>query len=73
MKLTDKQTAVFKFILHFQNVFSYMPSTRDIQDKFGFNSQTSACNHLKALEKKGYIARPHKKSRAIQILKKLDA
>ena len=29
-----------------------MPSTREIQDHFGFASQTAAVSHLKALEKK---------------------
>ena len=34
-----------------------MPSTREIQRHFGFASQTAAVNHLKALERKGFLRR----------------
>lgn len=34
-----------------------MPSTRAIQRHFGFASQTAAVNHLKALERKGFLRR----------------
>lgn len=65
--ITAKQTEVLKFIQHFKSTFSYAPSTRDIQDKFKFKSQTSAMNYLRSLSEKGYIERPHKKARALGI------
>lgn len=71
MQLSEKQKAVFRYLLHFRSLFTYMPTTRDIQDHFGYRSQTAACNHLNALEEKGYIKIHARKARAIQILKEL--
>jgi len=42
-----------------------MPSTREIQNHFGFSSQTAAVSHLRALEKKGVIERLPGKARAL--------
>ncbi len=42
-----------------------MPSTREIQEHFGFASQTAAVSHLNALEKKGIISRLSGKARAL--------
>lgn len=42
-----------------------MPSTREIQEHFGFASQTAAVSHLKALEKKGVITRLEGKARGL--------
>lgn len=42
-----------------------MPSTRDIQQHFGFASQTAAMSHLRALERKGVIKRLAGKARAV--------
>lgn len=42
-----------------------MPSTRDIQQHFGFASQTAAMSHLRALERKGAIRRLPGKARAV--------
>jgi repressor LexA len=44
-----------------------MPSTREIQDHFGFASQTAAMNHLRALERKGVIVRLPGKARAVAL------
>jgi len=42
-----------------------MPSTREIQQHFGFSSQTAAVSHLRALERKGVIKRLPGKARAV--------
>jgi repressor LexA len=42
-----------------------MPSTREIQEHFGFASQTAAMGHLRALERKGVISRLVGKARAV--------
>jgi repressor LexA len=48
-----------------------MPSTREIQEHFGFASQTAAVNHLRALEKKGMIHRQPGKARAVAVVSQL--
>ena len=49
-----------------------MPSTREIQEHFGFASQTAAVSHLKALEKKGVIKRLEGKARGLMFTDSLD-
>lgn len=44
-----------------------MPTTREIQEHFGFASQTAAVDHLKALEKKGFVKKLAGKARALVI------
>ena len=49
-----------------------MPSTRDIQQHFGFASQTAAMSHLRALERKGAIRRLPGKARAVAFPEDID-
>lgn len=66
-KITDRQADVLRCIQNFKKVFGYPPSSRDIQQKMGFASQTAAMNHLKALRSKGLIETKARKSRALKI------
>lgn len=52
--------------------FGIMPSTREIQQHFGFASQTAAVSHLNALEKKGIITRLAGKARALIFTDQID-
>ena len=72
MELTDRQQQVFDYIKESQRVTGVTPSTRDIQEHFGFSSQTAAVSHLRALEKKGAIRRLEGKARAIIFPEELD-
>ena len=49
-----------------------MPSTREIQEYFGFASQTAAVSHLRALEKKGVIQKLPGKARALMFTDELE-
>jgi len=53
--LTENQEAVLSFMLEFQQREGIPPSTRQIAQQFGFQSQTSAVKHLRALARKGHI------------------
>lgn len=66
--LTRRQKQVLDFIEKTQIRDGVMPSTREIQQHFGFSSQTAAMNHLKALERKGVIHRRPRKARALAIV-----
>lgn len=72
MQLTQRQQQVFDYIKDSQRITGVTPSTRDIQEHFGFSSQTAAVSHLKALEKKGVIRRLEGKARAIIFPEELD-
>ncbi len=62
--LTLRQQQVLDFIRQQRRDAGYSPSSREIQAYFGFQSQTAAMNHLRALEKKGFIERTPGKARS---------
>src|SRR5947209_18002434 len=62
--LTDRQQEVLTFIEEQQRENGLPPTTREIQAHFGFQSQTAAMNHLRALQKKGAIKKLPGKARA---------
>ena len=53
--LTSRQEEILEFIRVYQGEHSIPPSSRVIQKRFGFASQTAAIGHLKALAKKEAI------------------
>jgi len=65
--LTARQREILDFLESELNRTGIMPSTREIQEYFGFASQTAAVNHLKALQKKGAIRRTAGKARAVAL------
>ena len=71
MTLTDRQQQVLTFISSAQQKTGVTPSTREIQQHFGFGSQTAAVNHLRALERKGVLRRHADKARAMALMSTL--
>jgi repressor LexA len=63
-ELTARQQEVLDFIRQQQQQTGFPPSSREIQAYFGFQSQTAAMNHLRALERKGVINRTRGKARS---------
>lgn len=70
--LTRRQQQVLDFIANSQARSGIVPSTREIQQHFGFASQTAAMNHLRALERKGVIQRSAGKARAVALTTHLE-
>ncbi len=70
--LTDKQQMIFEFIREKINDSHFPPTVREIGDRFGITVK-GAYDHLKAIEKKGYIRTEQNKSRAIVILNDSDS
>ena len=52
--LTDRQRNILEFIQTEQREKGITPSTREIQNHFGFASQTSVMQYLAVLERKGF-------------------
>lgn len=71
-ELTKRQQEVYEYLKREVRQTSVTPSSREIQNYFGFASQTAAMNHLRALEKKGVIQRVPGKARAIVFTEELD-
>lgn len=67
-KLTDRQAAVLDFITAHISGTGFPPTIREIGDHLGISSTNGVNDHLKALERKGYLLREDAKSRAIRPL-----
>jgi len=65
--LTVKQQNVFEYIRKKVGQIGYPPSVREIAQQFGISTR-AAYDHLRAIEKKGYIRRDPMKPRAIEIV-----
>src|SRR5438046_3004448 len=66
--LTDRQKAVLAFISRSIERHGYPPTLREIGEHMGIRSTNGVNDHLKALEKKGYLEREDLKSRALRPL-----
>ena len=67
--LTDTQQKILSFICDFIEENSYSPTSKEIMTHCNFNSPNAAYEHLKWIEKKGYIKRTPKIARSIVVLK----
>lgn len=67
--LTTRQDQIFNFIRDFFREHGFPPSIREIGSGFKI-APSSVLDHLKALEKKGFIRRLPFKGRCIEILSK---
>ncbi|MYI99327.1 MAG: transcriptional repressor LexA, partial [Gemmatimonadetes bacterium] len=65
--LTAKQQNVYDYIRRKVGRIGYPPSVREIAQQFGISTR-AAYDHLRAIEKKGYIRRDPMKPRAIEIV-----
>ncbi|MCB1235645.1 MAG: transcriptional repressor LexA, partial [Verrucomicrobiae bacterium] len=72
MNLTKRQQELLDYLKEEHARTGIMPSTREIQEHFGFASQTAAVSHIRALERKGVIKRLPGKARALMVEDGLD-
>jgi repressor LexA len=64
--LTDRQREILEFITSSIGARGYPPTLREIGTHFGIRSTNGVNDHLRALEKKGYLQREDLKSRALR-------
>jgi repressor LexA len=65
-KLTDRQRMVLDFICSSIDDRGYPPTLREIGMKLGIRSTNGVNDHLRALERKGYLTREDMKSRTLR-------
>lgn len=65
-KLTDRQKAVLEFICESIQDRGYPPTLREIGLKLGIRSTNGVNDHLRALERKGFLTREDMKSRTLR-------
>ncbi len=68
-KLTDRQRAVLDFIENSIHARGYPPTLREIGNHLGIKSTNGVNDHLRALERKGYLTREDMKSRTLRLVK----
>ena len=66
--LTDRQEKILAFIKKSIHDQGYPPTIREIGEYFGIRSTNGVNDHLKALERKGYLLRGELKSRALSVI-----
>src|SRR5438132_13652973 len=66
--LTDRQRALLDHLASFVAKRGYAPSLQEIAHAFGFSSLQGVKDHLKALERKGYVRRRPGQRRAITLI-----
>ncbi len=67
MELTSRQREIFNFVIGFIKERGYPPSVREVGEHFNIYPR-AAFDHLKALERKGYLKRRSSMSRGLEIL-----
>lgn len=65
--LTPRQAEIYQFLLDQREHFGVCPTQEEIRQHFGFCSQNAVQEHLRLLEKKGFIKRIPHKARSIQL------
>ena len=64
--LTQRQEQALRYISHCLVERGYPPTLREIGEHMGIKSTNGVNDHLKALERKGYLVREELKSRALR-------
>lgn len=70
---TKKQQRILQCIVRYISLHGYGPAMGEIQHELGFASKNSVVCHLKALERKGCIARDAYIARSIRVLEPFNA
>ncbi|MCB9603484.1 MAG: transcriptional repressor LexA [Sandaracinus sp.] len=71
-KLTERQRAVLSFISASIDERGYPPTLREIGNHLGIKSTNGVNDHLRALERKGYLTREDMKSRTLRLVRSAD-
>jgi repressor LexA len=66
--LTKRQEQTLEFIRHSIEDRGYPPTLREIGEHMGIRSTNGVNDHLRALERKGYLTREDMKSRALKLV-----
>jgi hypothetical protein len=68
LKPSPRQAMILAYLVDQIEATNVMPTLREIGHAFNINSTNGVIDHLKALERKGYLERAAFKSRAIKLL-----
>jgi repressor LexA len=66
--LTPRQEKALRFVRDFLRRRGYAPSVREVAAALRIGTPKGAADHLKALERKGYLVRDARRSRALRVV-----
>ena len=66
-ELAPRQRQCLCFIVQFTFEHLYQPSVREIADHMGINSTNGVNDHLRALQRKGYLVMAERSARALEL------
>lgn len=69
--LTEKQAEVLRAFILMSRDKGYQPSLDELSERFGITKK-GISDHLKAIEKKGFIKITPRKNRSIEIINRSD-
>lgn len=67
--LTKKQREILDYIEDFQREFGYSPSYREIGEHFDLSSPATVYQHVKNLERRGYLTISESEARSIELVR----
>ena len=70
--LTARQRNVLDYVIEYQDDHGFPPSMREIGEFFQIRSTNGVSDHLRALERKGWLMRNGQQSRGLSIQKRPD-
>ena len=68
-KLTPRQSQVLAFVEDYQEEHRSSPTLQEICDHFHFSSLSSAQEHLRLIEQKGFLTKKPHRSRSIRVVR----
>lgn len=71
-KLTGRQAGIYRYIVQYIEENNYPPTVREIADEFQIRSTNGVSEHIKALVRKGLLAKDSSKSRALRPLLSME-
>ena len=71
-ELTARQRNILDYLVEFTRDNGYPPTMREIGGFFGIKSTNGVSDHLRALERKGYVSRSDGQSRGLTVVKASD-
>jgi repressor LexA len=66
--LTVIERRIYNYLVDYLKRETYQPSIREIGKRFGIRSTKTVTEHLRSLQRKGYLDRTPSRSRALRIL-----
>ena len=67
--LTARQRMIFDYLVEFSQREGYPPTMREIGEFFGIRSTNAVHEHLRALERKGWVERAEGASRGVRVMR----